>query len=653
MSDTSLYARLKKLFSTNVIVRNVGGKKLRVADTDNIQNTMSNAMRDRYSRIHSGTGYASHYNSQYGSNMAFQAQRLMLFRDYDTMDQDPIIASALDIYADESTVKNEYGDILTINTENQHIKDVLHNLYYDILNIEFNLWPWTRNLCKYGDFFLFLEISPEYGIHNVMPLSHYDTVRVEGSDIDNPYYVYFETLGTNGFKQKFDNYEIAHFRMLSDTNFLPYGKSEIESARRIFRQLILMEDAMMIHRIMRAPEKRVFKIDIGNIPPNEVDTFIQKLMDRTKKVPYIDQTTGDYNLRYNMQNLMEDFYLPVRGSDSGTNIENLAGMEFNPIEDIEYLRNKMMAALKIPKAFLGYDENVNGKATLAAEDVRFARTVERIQRIIISELTKIGIVHLYAQGFTDADLVGFSLSLTNPSTIYEQEKINLWQQKIALVTQMQQAKMFSSDWMFENIFDMPKAEFDAERQKIVLDTKRAYRLAQIEQGLSDPMKFGFPQDRTPEENMQRQQAAGGNPAGGGGGAPEVPPGSAPSTGGAGVSPQSIDDLPTAEDLGIQEEEVDDEEETRGQPPKNPQYAQDSHVRGRDPLGFKERYKALHVAQKRKPAQRTGLSMEVRHMLDRLTKIDSRSELLTEQNDLFNDSGTFLDERNILPKTEDI
>ena len=164
---------------------------------------------------------------------------------------------------------------------------------------------------------------------------------------------------------------------------------------------------------MRAPEKIIFKIDIGNIPPAEVDNYMQQLINKMKKTPYIDQNSGEYNLKFNMMNMMEDFYLPVRGGDSGTQIESLSGMEYNAIDDVEYLRNKMMAALRIPKAFLGYDEGIEGKATLAQEDVRFARTIERIQRIVLSELTKIAIVHLYTQGFDKEDLVGFELNLTN------------------------------------------------------------------------------------------------------------------------------------------------------------------------------------------------------------------------------------------------
>jgi hypothetical protein len=640
MADQNLYQRLKRLFSTNVIVRNVGGKQLKVADTDNIQAFMSNATRDRYSRVHTGTGMGS---GQYGQNMAYQTQRIMLFRDYDLMDNDPIIASALDIYADEATVKNEYGEILTISTDDVKLKEILHNLFYDILNIEFNLWWWVRNLCKYGDFFLFLEISPEYGIHNVLPLSVYDTERKEGEDLQNPYYVYFETHGQSGKKQRFDNYEIAHFRLMSDGNFLPYGKGMIENARRVFRQLTMMEDAMMIHRIMRAPEKRVFKVDVANINPNEIDGFIERLIQKTKKVPFVDPTTGDYNLRYNMMNLLEDFYLPVRGSDSGTSIENLGGLEYNSIDDIEYLRNKLMAALKIPKAFLGYDESVNGKATLAAEDVRFARTVERIQRILVSELTKIAIVHLYAQGYRDESLINFSLNLTNPSTIYEQEKINLWTQKAALAAQLQGTKLLSDSWMAENIFELTPEDTHKEWDRLVKDAKRKFRLQQIEQGQSDPAKFGFPQDQ--EAPPDAQGGMGGGPGGdlGGSSGPPAPGTSAPTP-----SVSSVDDLPTAQELGLEENE-DPAEETRGRPKTGSVYAQDSHVRGRDPLGFKQRYQAMQVGPKRKA--KSSLSLEMSQMLKGMGMVEpvkSPSTLLEgETVETENAPKSYLDEDNLI------
>ena len=495
-----LFSRLKKMFSTDVIVRNVGGKKIKVVDTDEIQYaTDRNSLRDRFNRLRSST-YNLHNRDL---SMAYQASRLELFRDYDVMDMDPIIASALDIYSDECLVPSEFGNVLTINSKNENIKRILHNLFYDILNVEFNMWSWTRNMCKYGDFFLRMEISPEYGVYLVHPISPYEITRIEGSDPKNLNYVKYQHDGMGG-GMEYENFEIAHFRLLSDSNFLPYGKSMVEPARRVWKQLSLMEDAMLIHRIMRAPEKRIFSIDVGNIPPADIDTAMAKIISQVKKVPYIDEKTGDYNLRFNLNNMVEDFYLPVRGSDSGTKIDTLPGMEFTGIDDLEYIRNKMMAALKIPKAFLGYEEGLSGKATLAAEDVRFARTIGRIQRILISELTKIAIVHLYVQGYQDASLVDFELELSNPSTIFEQEKLEIWQNKVTLASDMKESNMFSKKWMYNNIFNMSDDDAENLQNEVVKDKKEEWRLQQITDEGSDP---AF--------------ASGGGGSGGGGGGAEA------------------------------------------------------------------------------------------------------------------------------------
>jgi hypothetical protein len=430
------------------------------------------------------------------------AARLALFKDYESMDSDPIISSALDIYSDESTMKGEYGQVITIKSDNDNIKEILNNLFYDIMNIEFNLWPWTRNMVKYGDFFLHLDISEKYGITNVVPLSPYEVIRSEGEDPENPYYTKFYLESIEGahpyFGQKpsgkgkieFENFQIAHFRLANDSNFLPYGKSMIESTRKIWKQLTLMEDAMLIHRIMRAPSKRVFKIDIGNIPPAEVDNYMQRIINKMKKTPVIDEATGEYNLKYNIQNLTEDFFMPVRGGDSGTEINELGGIDYDSTEDIEYLKNKLLASLRVPKAFLGFDENVGGKATLAAEDVRFARTIERIQRIIVSELTKIAVVHLYSQGYTDADLVNFELELASPSTMYEQEKIELFGQKVNLARDMISDKILPYNWVYDNVFNFSdKEKIDIENQ-IIEDQKQKFRHSQIEMEGNDPMETG-------------------------------------------------------------------------------------------------------------------------------------------------------------------
>ena len=537
MADTSFFGRLRKLFSTQAVVRVDAKGRRKVSDVDMRQKTNLSHLRDRYTKLQKGF-YESAGAAQ---SMAYQQVRRELFRDYDAMDNDPILASALDIYADESTLKNEYGDILTVRSTNEQVQQILNNLFYDVLNIEFNLWPWVRNMCKYGDFFLSLEMAEGKGIVNVTPLSVYNTERLENTDPNNPNFVKFHVEDDALGKVDYDNFEIAHFRLLADTNFLPYGKAMIENGRRLWKQLSLMEDAMLIHRIMRAPEKRVFKIDIGNIPPNEVDNYMQRIINKMKKIPFVDQNTGDYNLKYNIQNLTEDFYLPVRGGDSGTNIENLSGLEFSNIEDIDYLKNKLFAALKIPKAYLGYEEQVNGKATLAAEDVRFARTIERIQRIVISELTKIAIVHLYSQGITDAELTNFELGLVNPSMIYEQEKVNLWSEKIRLAQDIQGLNMLSKEWVYDNIFKLSRGESDKQRETMIEDLKDRYRFRSIEDEGNDPAKED-------EEAMDVEE--------------------------------SLENL---------KNELKDK---GGRPREGNTYKKDKHPYGRDPLGDKERKSAL-------------------------------------------------------------
>ena len=505
MADTSLFGRLRKLFATQVVVRRIGKGRTQAIDTQRLQssgNIRGTSYYDRYGRMHTSRRNWETYNNQFN----YHSNKLELYTDYEAMDKDSIIASILDIYSDECTLKNDMGDVIRIKSSDEHIKKILHNLFYDVLNIEFNLWSWIRGMNKYGDYYLHLDIEEGIGIVNVSPLSAYEIEREEGFNEENPYEVRFKlssmsspySANTKSSGHYFEFYQIAHFRLMADTNFLPYGRSLLEGARKTWKQLTLMEDAMMIHRIMRAPEKRVFKIDVGNIPPSEVDNHMRAIIDQMKKIPYLDQNTGDYNLKFNLMNMLEDYYLPVRGGQSGTEIDSLSGMEFGGIDDIEYLKNRMMAALKVPKAFIGYEEGVEGKATLAQQDIRFARTVERVQRIVLSELTKIAIVHLYSQGYENEDLVNFELELTNPSIIYEQEKAALWSEKVTLVRDMKDLKMISQEWMYKNIFNMSDDEWKLEQNKVFNDLKLTFRQEQISNEGNDPVKtgesFGTPHD---------------------------------------------------------------------------------------------------------------------------------------------------------------
>ena len=514
MADKGLFSRLKRLFSTDVLIRNVGGDQLKVMDVNNIQMTgdlETNSLIDRFNRV-----YTNSPNSLYGQqqNFNYQTLRPYLYSEYDAMDTDAIVASALDIVADESTLKNDMGEVMHIKSSDENIQQILYNLFYDVLNIEFNLWPWIRNMCKYGDFFLKLEIAEKFGVYNVIPYTAYHIERIEGnlgldsegnpsnplevkyrfdpdgiSGADSGYYNVPNTVNQAN-AMVFDNYEMAHFRLLTDMNFLPYGRSYIEPARKLFKQYVLMEDAMLIHRIVRAPEKRIYYMNVGAIPPNEVDAFMEKTITKLKRTPYMDEKTGEYNLKYNMQNMLEDFYIPIRGNDSTTKIDNLAGLQWDGISDVEYLRDKLFAALKVPKAFMGYDENTDGKATLAAQDIRFARTVERIQRIFTSELYKIALIHLYTQGYRDGDLTNFEISLSTPSIIYEQEKVALMTEKMTLAQSMLDSKLIPSDWIYENIFHFSQDQYEEYRDLINQDTKRGFRLSQIEAEGNDPLSSG-------------------------------------------------------------------------------------------------------------------------------------------------------------------
>ena len=502
MADKSLFGRLSRLFSSDVVIRNIGGDTLKVTDVNQIQTTgkyQTNSLVDRFNRL-----YVHNARNVYNPNLNYQTLRVQLYADYEAMDTDPIIASALDIISDEATIKNDQHEVVSIKSSDENIQRVLYNLFYDVLNVEFNLWSWTRNMLKYGDFFLKLEIAEKFGVYNVLPYTVYHMIRHEGTDPENPAKVYFQlepdgitAASDPNFRRKanakaitFDNYEIAHFRLLSDTSYLPYGRSYLEPARKIYKQTNLMEDAMLIHRIMRAPEKRMFYINVGSIPPKEVDQFMQKTISGLKKTPYVDQETGQYNLKFNMQNMMEDFYLPVRGGDNSTRIETTKGMDYDGTTDVQYLQSKLFAALKIPKAYFGYEGDLQGKATLAAEDIRFARTVERIQKIVESELTKIALVHLYTQGFTGESLTNFEIKLSTASIIFDQEKVALLKEKVDLAAQMKDSKMFSTDYIYENIFDMSEDAYMEMRDLVREDTKRAFRNAQIEAEGNDPAKSG-------------------------------------------------------------------------------------------------------------------------------------------------------------------
>jgi hypothetical protein len=343
-------------------------------------------------------------------------------------------------------------------------------LFYDVLNVDLNLYGWARTLCKYGDFFLYLDVDEKLGIQNVvsMPLSELE--RLEGQDENNPNYLQFQW---NSGGLTFEDWQIAHFRILGNNKYNPYGTSVLEGSRRIWRQLTLVEDAMMSYRIVRAPERRVFYVDVGAVAPQDVSTYMQEVMTTLKRNQIVDADSGRADLRYNPMSVEEDYYIPVRGGQQGTKIETLAGGQFtSQIEDVKYLREKLFSAIKIPQAYLVAGENAEDRTSLSQKDIRFARTIQRLQKALISELTKIGMVHLYTLGFRKSDLTGFNLKLNNPSRIAELQDLETMKTQFEVASSATEG-FFSKRYIAEHIFNISQEEFLRNQREMYFDRKFA------------------------------------------------------------------------------------------------------------------------------------------------------------------------------------
>ena len=337
-------------------------------------------------------------------------------------------------------------------------------------------------MCKYGDFFLYLDIDENHGIKSSIGLPSSEIERLEGEDPTNADYVQYQ-WNTAGLT--LENWQMAHFRILGNDKQAPYGTSVLESARRIWRQLVLLEDAMMAYRIVRSPERRVFYVDVGSIPPSEVEQYMQKVMTQMKRNSIVDEKTGRVDLRYNPLSIEEDIYIPLRG---GTNsrVETLPGGAFTgDIDDVKYLRDKLFAALKIPQSYLTMGEGATeDKTTLAQKDIRFARTIQRLQRSVISELEKVGIIHLYTLGFRGDDLINFKLQLNNPSKIAELQELEHWDKKFSVAGAATEG-FFSRRWVAEHLFSMSDEEFLRNQRELFYDRKFDASLAAVAEAMQE------------------------------------------------------------------------------------------------------------------------------------------------------------------------
>lgn len=501
----NLFTRLTRLFRSGPVV-----KRSVLKPIDNKTSSAFEQFRKNQSQVYSAA------MSAYGAY-----DRMARYSDFSEMEYTPEIASALDIYSEESVASDENGKTLHIFSENSKIRELLTEMFYDTLNIEFNMSSWVRNLVKYGDFFLFNDVHPEQGVINAYPLPISEIEREEGFDPNDPLAVRFRWV-TQG-NQVLENWQVSHMRLLGNDAFLPYGSSVLEPARRIWRQLILLEDAMMVVRVVRAPARRAFYIDVGNVPPEDIPNYMEQAQSSLKRAGVVDKSSGRVDLRYNPLSIDEDYFIPVRGGDSGTKIEDIGGQTTaGETDDIEYIQKKLFAALKIPKAYLGYDEGLGQKATLSQEDIRFSRTIARIQRTILSEMNKLAIVHLYCNGFTDEDLTDFTLKLSNPSTIAQQQKLELFRTRFEVASSaLQTPGMVDKTWVQKNILRLSNEEIKSVRQGIFNDKIRDLEVeaTQLEQPEGPEIPLGLPPGLGGPPGMPPMSPPGGPP---GGGPPDIP-----------------------------------------------------------------------------------------------------------------------------------
>jgi translation initiation factor 2 beta subunit (eIF-2beta)/eIF-5 len=450
----------------------------------------------------------------YTRTIYYDTDRVNAYQDFRAMDQSPEIAAALNIIRDECITRGEKGKILDIFSENERVKTVLEDLFYNRLDIDFALKLWIRDLLKYGDFFLHLHIDKEEGIYDVLALPADEIHREEGYEgkTDNVRFRW-ETTG-----DYFEDWQVAHFRLLEDVQKLPYGRSMLDPARKLWKQLQLAEDSMLVYRITRAPERRVFYIDVGNLEHADVGQFIQQFQMQLKKQPIVDQKTGNINQKYNPMNVTEDYFIPMR-ADKSSRIETLPGASnLGDIQDIEYLQNKLFASLQVPKNYLNYGESLPGGSTLSQQDLRFARTINTIQQAILAELKRVANIHLYFNGFKD-EIDNFTLTLTNPSTQQELLKLETLKARLEVFKEMFSAEATSPVsyvWAMENILGISKSEI-----KLILKQKKVEKkiFAEIDSAVEMYKKIGLFKDLDDKfeiegaEEMMKAKEGGGEEGG--------------------------------------------------------------------------------------------------------------------------------------------
>jgi hypothetical protein len=502
-------------------------------ETSLLQHQQTQYIADKWSKLD---------QSLYNQSVFYEPNRIAAYYDFESMEFTPEISAALDIYSEESTTMSEKGEILTIYSESNRIKNILDDLFNNRLDINTNLQMWARGLCKFGDNFIYLKIDPENGVVGCQQLPTMEVERVEGANAKHQIKTGMYGAGSSKvptrelrftWKNKdleFQAWEIGHFRLLGDDRKLPYGTSMLDKIRRIWKQLLLAEDAMLIYRTSRAPERRVFKIFVGNMDDKDIEPYVQKVANKFKRQPVADPKNGQVDMRYNQMSVDQDYFIPVRDPSQNSPIETLPGAQnLGEIADIEYIQKKMLAALRIPKAFLGFEEVVGDGKNLALMDIRFARTINKIQKSLIQELNKIALIHLFLLGLED-ELNNFTLSLTNPSAQSDLLRIEQWKEKITLYKDAtsDQSQLgilpVSHTWAKKNILGFSDNEVILDLQQQRLERAIGFELTNTQNiikrsGVFDEVdkKYGIPEEERQKLESKPIEGEEGSDLGGGGG----------------------------------------------------------------------------------------------------------------------------------------
>jgi hypothetical protein len=578
--NLTIWQRLSKTFGPNSLLGQdlptYSLDKKELLKTTNKQEYEREKLQAQQSMYLSGQ-WAKIENNLYTQAIYYEPTRLAAFYDYESMEFTPEISTALDIYAEESTTPNQDGYILQIYSESKRVKSILTDLFNNVLDINTNLQMWTRNTCKYGDNFVYLKLDSEKGIVGCMQLPNIEIERLErgmaarsvNAEVDPK-----EKGLRFNWKVKdmeFNSWEVAHFRLLGDDRKLPYGTSMLEKARRIWKQLLLSEDAMLIYRTSRAPERRVFKVFVGNMDDKDVEAYVQRVANKFKRDQIVDNKTGNVDLRFNQMAVDQDYFVPVRDVSQTMPIETLAGAQnLSEIADIEYIQKKLVTALRVPKAYLGFEEVVGDGKNLSLQDIRFARTINKIQKAMIAEMNKIAIIHLFILGFED-DLQNFTLGLTNPSKQADLLMIDVWKEKVLLYKDLvseipNTLAPTSATWAKKHIFGFSDEDIKLDTQQQRLERAVAAELANTATVITHTGMFDVVDRlyKSKSGSTENPPAGGEAPSGGGGGGSFGGGGSLPDFGGGGgeTSPE-----PALPPLGGEEAGGAPEAPAPGAPPE--------------------------------------------------------------------------------------